>query len=91
MFKTVQFTIVITLMLNMVFPAQAKSRHEMCEIAEMASEVISQKTGDSQETTAQKRNDVHNQCFTAPIAEIEAAYSYLIENWDSVFSHTATK
>jgi len=28
---------------------------------------------------------VHNQCFTAPLSEIEETYSYLIQNWDTVF------
>ncbi|MFV2059868.1 MAG: hypothetical protein ACC653_04235 [Gammaproteobacteria bacterium] len=85
--KLSRLIIVVAIIAPIAFPAHAKSRHEMCEIAEMASEVISQKIGDSAEITAQKRNTVHNQCFTAPISEIEAAYSYLIENWDSIFDH----
>ncbi len=91
MLKITQISIVVATMVSIAFPAQAKSRHEMCEVAEMASQVISQKKGDSPETTALKRTAVHNQCFTAPIAEIESAYSYLIDNWDTVFNHTPAK
>jgi len=91
MLKISQLIVITAILASIAFPAQAKSRHEMCEVAEMASQVISQKKGDSPEATALKRTAVHNQCFTAPIAEIESAYSYLIDNWDTVFNHTPAK
>ncbi|MFV1984206.1 MAG: hypothetical protein ACC657_11750 [Thiohalomonadales bacterium] len=71
--------------MSIAFPTQARSRHEMCEVAEMAISTISQKSGDSVEITAQKRSSVHNQCFTAPLAEIEETYNNLIKNWDTIF------
>jgi len=91
MIKTSQFLLVATVMASMTFPAHAKSRHEMCEIAEMAVQTISQKLGDSVEVTALKRSTVHNQCFTAPLSEIEETYSYLLDNWDTVFNNTTAK
>ena len=80
-----KFILLVTLSLLLVFPVQAKSRHEMCEIAKMAIQTISQKLGDSKTVTAHKRSQVHNQCFTAPISEIEETYKYLIDNWDTIF------
>jgi len=78
-------TVVTVLFLFVTLPVQAKSRHEMCEVAKMAIETISQRLGDSIEITAQKTSAVHNQCFTAPLSEITETYQYLIDNWESVF------
>lgn len=91
MFKLSRFTTVVIFIAFLAFPVLAKSRHEMCEIAEMAIQTISQKSGDSTEITAQKRSTVHNLCFTAPLAEIEETYSYLIENWDTVFDQASSR
>ncbi len=85
MYKIFRFLVPVTLLVSMAFPTQARSRHEMCEVAEMAISTISQNSGDSVETTAQKRSTVHNQCFTAPLAEIEEVYNHLIKNWDNIF------